>query len=379
MTVHYISSYANASLIENYMTTPSARAKVEYIKDTLKEVGANLCLFSSIRCRSNTFKICKRKEIRIDANEVQLYPFSIGGNGLIFKVISYVLICAQMIWYLFAKVKANDTILLYHSFPETRIVRFLKPIMKAKVILEVEEIYNACYKKSKRIEKEKQIVSSFADSYILVNTIIGKKCNISKPSVVCEGQYRMLSSEKKPLRDNNNVVNLIYAGVLKKNADVFLALDAARLLDSSFCLHIAGYGDSETVDLIHKEMEEISSYPNKCKIIFHGCLFGEEYETLLSNCSLGLCTRLLEDGLSDYTFPSKVFAYLTRNLRVICTPISCVMNSSIANNVVFSKLNSPESIVSAIKLAIYGDVIDNKSLVDIEHQRFKREIAEYIN
>lgn len=374
MKVHYISPYVDASLISGYMTTPSARAKVEYIKDSLKEEGHLVTLFSPVRCKSSIFNICHSVKLDVDDLEKQIYPMSFGGDSLLSKFLSYLFVYFQLVWYIVFKISREDRIISYHSLPDTKIFKLFKPLIRARFILEVEELYHAVYGNKEKIASEKKLISNFADGYILVNTIIEGKCGITKHAVVCEGQYKMLSNKEKNLRDENNIVNMVYAGFLQKDSDVSLALKAVCLLDSSFVLHIAGYGDEDTVNSIKEDIENINRKNEGCKVVFHGCLFGEDYESLLGNCSLGLCSRILENELSDYTFPSKVFAYMSRNLRVICTPISCVQYSTIKDSIVFSKDVTPQGFAEAIMSSLSTGSVNNTTLVESENHRFKREI-----
>lgn len=378
MIIHYISPYADVSVIEKYMTTPSARAKVEYIKNALKEEGYAVHLFSPIRYKSQKFHFSNYLKLHIDDQENQIYPLSIGGNYSYIKIVSYILVYFQLIWYVLAKVARKDRVILYHSLPDTKIIKFLCLLFKKNVFLEVEEIYNAVYKITSEIDKEKAIISGFVKGYLLVNSIIGEKCKLNKPQVVCEGQYRMIQKKPKQVRNDNGVINLLYAGVIEENSDAFLALSVARLLDTSYFLHIAGYGDKKTIELLNLKIRELNSNPKCCHAIYYGCLHGGDYENLMSLCSIGLCTRMLQDNLSDYTFPSKVFAYLTRNLKVICTPISCVLNSTISESIVFSKDTSAENLVEAIKQATRVNVIDNSVAVASEDARFKKEIIKLL-
>lgn len=369
--IHYICAYAEQYWLDKYLLAPSGSAKINYIRSAIREAGWNISMFSPVCVK---YSFASSKLVKIDEHENHYYPFSIGGNNRFVRLTSYFLIYIQLFLYLLLHVKKNEVVLLYHSNPDTKIIKTLSKFLGFKLILELEEIYSAVFHNTSTIETEKHLVSTSAVAYLLVNNIISKKCNITNPSVVCEGQYLSLSNNPKTLLGNNGKINVLYAGVIEKGADVFAAIEAAKLLGPQYALHIAGYGSSEAI----KELEVTCANYEKCNyeccVMYYGCLHGDEYEKLLSKCSIGLCSRMLEDELSDYTFPSKVFAYLARNLKVVCTPISCVMASNISSYIVFSEDTTPIAIANAIKSIERNTVIDNSAILQNENNRFVQEL-----
>ena len=375
MKVHYISSYVDRDRVTHYYVSPSATSKVSYIKDTLKELGYFVSLFSPIRTKSESLSLSYCQTISIDSQEVQNYPFSFGGKWFIIKWISYFLVYIQLILYLCFKVKKNDIILLYHSNPETRLLGVINIFLKRKVVVEVEELYSAVFSRWDKIHEEENIIKKCSSYYILVNNIMRERCKFSQSYVVCEGQYRMINPVPKTIMDENGYINVLYAGVFEPDADVFCAIDVAKYLPNNYIVHIAGYGDESVV----REVESlINNQQCESRIVYHGCLFGDKYEELLKSCSIGLCPRQLEDALSDYTFPSKVFMYLSRNLKVICTPIACVKNSKLSSIISFSKDCTSQSISTSIKEIDSDIIIDNSSYLNLLDTRFKDDLRKLI-
>jgi hypothetical protein len=140
-------------------------------------------------------------------------------------------------------------------------------------------------------------------------------------------------------------------------------------------MHIAGYG---TESVVREVQSLIDKQQCACKIVYHGCLFGDEYEDLLKLCSIGLCPRQLEDGLSDYTFPSKIFMYLSRNLKVICTPISCVKKSPLSKIISFAPNNTPSSIAETIMNIPDTEITDNCQYLKELDIRFRLDLGRLI-
>lgn len=370
--IHYISSYVDIEMLNEYRVTPSNVAKVEYIKSALLEAGFELSLFS-IAC-NNTNKISRSRLLMIGNNEVHHYPFCLGGRSLLLRYSSYFLIFIQLFFYLLRIDKKNDVVLLYHSIYETRALKFFNRILKLTMVLELEELYSVSRGENKRIIQENTLIKNGFKGYIVVNSIIGQRCNISQPTVVCEGQYAMMTNNEKKIIADDGKIHIVYAGIFQDDADVFLAIKVASLLNSNYKMHIAGYGDDVIVDKVKESILSQNQTNTGCELVYHGCLHGEEYEKLMNKCSIGLCTRVLEDNMSDYTFPSKVFAYLSRNLRVICTPISCVKCSPISNSIIFTESISPESVHSAITSVDIVETIDNSSVLDEQNSRFIQEV-----
>ena len=54
-------------------------------------------------------------------------------------------------------------------------------------------------------------------------------------------------------------------------------------------------------------IEEVNRQMGFKIVSYDGCLSGNEYATFLAKCDIGICTRFLDDSMSNYTFPSKVF------------------------------------------------------------------------
>ena len=372
MKIHYISSFVETDFIGTYRVAPSVAAKVGYVKNALKQSGYDLSLFC-IACTTKG-SLVKSKRVVVDEKESQYYPFSVGGKNGIQRIVSYFFIYVQLFIFLF-KVEKGDSVLLYHSPNDTRVVKFFNRLLNKRIFLELEELYTVLGGDNNEIAKEKKVINRGFAGYIVVNTLITHRCDIEKPCAICEGQYIMLSKVPKSVLSEDKKIHVVYAGLFLEGQDVYLAIKSAAFLNENYIMHIAGYGDDTTVAKVISEIDAYNCNNSGCRIEYHGCLHGEAYEELLSRCSVGLCTRVLEDSLSDYTFPSKVFAYLARNIMVICTPISCVKYSPIADNIIFTRTATPEEVSRAILSLEINNVIDNTSMLQFQNTRFVNEVS----
>ncbi len=375
MRIHYICPYVDDALFGEYRAALSGRAKISYIKESLLKLGYEISLFSPTKSANNKFSFKRSRSFFVSNVDKHYYPCSFGGNSFISKALSYFLIYFQLFLYLICRVKKGERIILYHSLPDTHLMCFYNRVVNRKIILELEELYSARTQNETKINHEKKLVRNVANAYITVNSVIASKCSIDKQTVVCEGQYGQLVKQEKHLRGADNKINVIYSGIFRDNDDVFIASECGRYLNSDYRLHICGYGDNSTIEKLKSYIEAINIDGAGCKIEFHGSLKQKEYEVLMNKCTIGLCPRLLDDKLSDYEFPSKILAYLSRNLKVVCSPISCVKNSELSSHIIFARSNDAVDFAEAIIAASETNIIDNSALLNNQNDRFLCEIG----
>ena len=114
-----------------------------------------------------------------------------------------------------------------------------------------------------------------------------------------------------------------------------------------FISYILGWGqDSDSID---KLIDHINSKRDHCRILYEGIKRGVEYEDYLLSCDIGLCSQDQDAEYNDCSFPSKILTYLSANLKVICTDVYAVKESSVADMIYFIDSNSPEELAEAVK------------------------------
>lgn len=372
--IHYICHYQDISGKRDLVTQPSGITKINYIKSVLKRNGFYVSVFSVAEATTDKNVNYPSFTIKIDENEEITYIHSIGRSNIFLKMISRVWMQIQLLFYLLLKVKSNDRVLVYHSLVLRWPLIIAKFATKKRIFVEVEELYHAAWNSNaKYIEKEKLYLKKIADGYVLVNDIISKKCGFTKPFVVCYGDYQIVSSQKSNFPDNK--LHIVYAGVIgDENTDAFIAADTARFLSKKYHIHILGYGLKCTITKIKQHIASINKDLGYQNVTYDGCLSGDSYYDFLSKCRIGLCTRVLEDSLSDYTFPSKVMVYLGNNLIPVCSPISSVVNSSVNDYIIFTKNVTPESIAESISsITNFEENSIETKLVELDNS-FKKEL-----
>lgn len=362
--IHYICHYHDVLAERDLVTQPSGITKINYIKSTLKKAGFYVSVFSVAQATTLKRVNYSAKTKIMDFNEDISYIHSFGRPNIIFKLFSRVWMQIQLLFYLFFRVKSADKVLVYHSLVLRWPVKIIRLLTKKRIFIEVEELYHAVLKSSvTKLQKEIKYLHN-ADGYILVNDLIAEKCGfLNKPFAVCYGDYRMSSKKKGSFFDKN--IHLVYAGVIAgSDSDVYLALETVRHLPNNYRLHVLGYGLPEDIILMKRRIHELNSSLGNEFISYYGCLSGNEYYSFLSKCDIGLCTRVLVDEFSVYTFPSKVLVYLGNNLIPICSPISSVINSQVRKYVVFTKDITPQAVADSVlsiqknKNGFSGDILN---------------------
>lgn len=339
MGIYYFGYYTKNDNPNNFLEFPGCNNKMTYIINCLKEsnIAVNvICLGESKEGIS-----CKSEKIKVDSLETNYY---VGTTK--YKFFSKIYLYIQIFIILMFNVKEKDTVVFYHSYYLLFLFKSIRFIKKFNLIVEVEESYKAAWGRSNlEIKKEIDCLKG-ADAYIYVNDLLPNIIENTKPYVVCYGAYDI--KDYQPLNKSHKQKRIVYAGLIaeKDDSDIYLAVNAMKYLDSSYSLSILGYGSNNALKKIKQYIVENNLSTN---IVYEGFLKGDDYINFLKKCDFAINPRVLSDRLSDYTFPSKVLAYLSVGLPVVSTPIRCIKESKVSGLVSFSESTDPLSFSNAIK------------------------------
>lgn len=349
--IYYVGFYSKSDNPNNFRIFPATNTKMDYIKSAIKNAGFKMTILALGEAQTKKKYIFKRRTEIVDKQEKIIYVNTLGKfSSLLFRLISRIWLLFQLFYFLSFEVKKRSTVVYYHTFATIWAVKLSRFFNKYEIVFEVEEIFQAAWKGSvEKIEKEIKYLKN-ADAYILVNDLVASKCGFdTHPFAVCYGDYRTIGNLNKKVRDINDPINIVYAGVIgDKNSDVYLSIETMRFLPNNYFLDILGYGSVENIDKMKMKISEMNKYFKYDKIIYHGSLSGKEYTNFLATCQIGLSTRVLEDKYSDFTFPSKVLVYLGNNLITVSSPISCITKSKISDAVFFYEQSTPQSVSEKI-------------------------------
>jgi len=142
-------------------------------------------------------------------------------------------------------------------------------------------------------------------------------------------------------------VRFLYSGSLDATRGVDLLLKSLeKLPDSGWHLDVSGFGS------LAPEVERIASSPRFAgKVSFHQTLPSEAYQKLVVSSQVGLNCQRASDPISEVTFPSKVFSYLSAGLMVLSGTAGAVREIC-GNACVYFEEETPESLATAMSAIV---------------------------
>ena len=152
-------------------------------------------------------------------------------------------------------------------------------------------------------------------------------------------------------------IRFLYSGSLDHVRGVDLLIQALDLLpERGWHLDVSGFGPYAF------DINQLATSKKYCnRVTFHGSLDLINYECLISKCHVGLNLQRAGDPISDVTFPSKIFSYLSAGLVVL---------SSLAGNVpkicdeslIYFRMETPESLAIAMSAIIKNPINEFKKI-----------------
>lgn len=337
--LYYVGYYAPYDDDRERHVAMSSISKMDYISKAFKEIGAPITIYSPIYSKCKRLRYYPKKKW-INSNNIEVWDAAtVSACNPVMTLFSQFLMELQIFIFLISR-KKNDTILLYHAMGMRLAVSLARFFRRFNCIMEVEELYSAAWGKDE-FSKEIHYLSK-ADKYVYVNDVMPKRFDFKQGYAVCYGNYEYYN--KKAPYTSEEEKTLIYAGVIGgKNSDVYVAIETLKYLPTEYKLKIAGYsGIEDEINQLKKAIE------GNDRISFWGQLSGAEYDAFLFSGRYGLCTRVLEDHLSDYTFPSKVLVYLGHGLIPVCPKLNCLYDSKVRDHLLFVENLNPRIIAESI-------------------------------
>lgn len=345
--IFYVGTYGTAAIMDRHpMSTMSQDSKMAYIISVIKKLGKNIKVISVVS--GGKFGFHKRLESKVDTRETDIFleSLDIPIKG-ISKVCAFQRICSLFLFLVF-NVKKSDTVLVYNTQVFSSPVRLAKKIKKFKLILEIEEFLYLDHTRkinAKRASQEKKLIS-VADGYILVNNLMSKHIDESKPYAVAYGGYDIPPRTKERLADGN--IHIVYAGGIDALRRVDVAVKAMEFLPENYRLHILGQGPKKDISDLMKCINEVNHASNLQKVKYEGCLLGRQYDEFLQSCHIGINMQMIGAPIEEFAYPSKISSYLGRGLNVVSGSLKSIESSPFAKGISFFRENSPEAVARAI-------------------------------
>ena len=154
---------------------------------------------------------------------------------------------------------------------------------------------------------------------ILAHPSLSERLSPRIPKILVPGFYIPPQNKQTPISTAVDT-HFVYAGSLDAPRGVDLLLDAIPLLpETGWRLDITGSGPLES------SIRLIATHPSYSrKVVFHSVLDAKAHACLLAESRVGLNLQRSDNPVSQVTFPSKLFSYLSAGLLVISSRASQV-------------------------------------------------------
>lgn len=364
--IFYLAHYDFPNGSEKRYRAPAACAKIEYICEVMASIGYKVELVSASNTSGSSLPptekdMCENVRVRF------LRGFKRGGK--LRNKFSTALFYANLLVYLLKNVKADDTLIAYHSLALIRILRIVKSIKKCRLILEVEEIYGDVIGNPKIVDKELRFFSC-ADAYLFPTQLLDEKVNTDcKPSVIVHGTYK--TEQDRGERSEDDLIHVVYAGTFDpRKGGVAAAAAAVEFLSANYHVHILGFGSESDTQTIKEQVAEVSKKA-EAKITYEGLLSGEDYIRFLQKCHIGLSTQNPEADFNATSFPSKILSYMANGLKVVSIRIPAVETSAVADLIDFYDAQTPEQIATTIIQANLNSDADSRLMLSELNMKFE--------
>lgn len=355
----------------------SARNKLDYIIESFLFDGEKVSVLS-LCGRSCSAKVLKPEREEVSEGFDVYYPKCrrLSKKNVIGYVVHKAFSTFFTLRFLNKHVEKNDTVYLYHSTYSLPIVRFLKKKKKARIIMEVEEIYGDVSGDA-RLKKRELKAFAAADAYLFPSELLNEKINVmGKPSAVIYGTYRVEPGNSK--KADGDAVQCVYAGTFDaRKGGAAAAVCAAEFLPPNYHIHVIGFGTDKDKDDLLTKIAAVRE-KNGANVTFDGTLAGKEYTDFLQSCDIGLSTQDPGGAFNDTSFPSKILSYLANGLRVVTVRIPAVERSRIDSLMRYYDSQDPQSIAEAIKQEDLGVPFDGRKVIEELDEQFKESLKELL-
>lgn len=350
--------------------SPAGRTVMDYVIKCFEKIKQNSVVVSAAISAKGTFL---PREVRTISPHVQLIHVAsskrIDRKNILFRLWNRWQRKKTLYLELLSQLTDGDTLLVYHSLAYMDVVRRVVRKRKVRLGIQVCELYSDVIGSAKTRKKELRFFK-IADFYICQTEQINDLVNVlKKPYAILHGTY---NCEKTNYRceTQDSIIHCLYAGTLDlRKGGAFCAVQAAKHLPASYHVHILGFGSSQEIAEIEKQIQ-ISNEQSAAKITFHGCLSGKEYLTFLHNCSIGLCTQNPSAPFNDTSFPSKILTYIANGLQVVACRTSVIEKSNVGDLLYYYDVQDAKEIAKTIQSVDSFDSNDGLNRIEMLDKLF---------
>lgn len=281
-----------------------------------------------------------------------------------------------LFFWLLSHMKKNEQILVYHSLGLMRCMYWAKKIKKFRLILEVEEIYNDVFRKSRWSQKMEKKFIACADKYIFPTELLNQQLNPgNKPYVLIHGTYQ--TEQDRGARFDDGKIHVVYAGTFDPRKGGATTTTTTKWLPENYHIHIIGFGSEEDKRELCCLIEQTNAEA-AATVSYDGCLSGEEYIQFLQKCQIGMSTQNPDAAFNATSFPSKILSYMANGLRVVSVRIPAIEGSAVGDDIYYYDEQTPEKIAQAILSVDFSDGYDGRAKIDSLAKSFEEEMKKFL-
>ena len=326
----YVTNYYLEDVIAQRNSQPyisqAGQNKGKYIIDMLEHGGNQVTVWSNAWTSSRSFRFYKG--FRSEINENIYYSDIVGIPGL------NALTCfssSKRFLKRYVKEHKIDVLIFYNMRLEnSKLALYAKKHFGIPIVLQYEDglTTDAHITGMKRriYQNMEDKVLKELDGAFLVNSKIQVPCPavvirgaIREPEkAACENVANIKASEVETAKDRvyegttDNVPKILFASTLDRQRGIEVVMEALKYTEADFKLQITGRGDKETLakDGTDKRVE------------FLGYLDYETYQQKLRESDICLNAQLAHHEFGNFSFPSKIFEYLSAGKLVISSDVA---------------------------------------------------------
>lgn len=364
---------------ENRNNPLSSRYVCDYIISKLLNNGYNVEVISPAETKSKKGYFKSRSNIS-NGVKVTLGP-TLGSENKYIRIISVFLTRIWFVLYMLKNIKEDDVIIAWHQIPLMEPVIIFRKLTRKRnlFVLNVGEIYQKVVPEKitdSRKKREIEFISN-ADRYILSTFGIKNYANIEDKLCIELPGTLVTIEDRKPIFEDGKI-HILYSGVINNTKGAYEAIEMMDYLDDNYVLHILGWGqEPDSIEKLIKKINEKEG--RRSKVFYEGVKRGSDYEDYLLSCHIGLCSQDTSAVYNDCSFPSKILTYLGANLKVICTDVVAVKNSSVSRMITFVDSNEPLVLAEAVKQMDRQNNMDTRETMVSIGEQFEKSLIRLMN
>jgi len=179
----------------------------------------------------------------------------------------------------------------------------------------------------------------------VVHPALAERLPKGTPSELVPGFFTASPFPKKPREPG--CLKFLYAGTLALTHGIDLLIETLSLLPArGWHLDIAGTGPLES-----NVQQAVKERRWSDKVTFHGSLSTIATQELASGCDVALNCQKMSHPISEVTFPSKIFTYLSAELVIISSRASQV-DKVCGNACIYYDKDDPKALAAAMTEAV---------------------------